>query len=81
MRRLLFVRPEFVQPGLAAENECDAEAADFTYEGSITHVAFRAADGTKLLALLGAAARQAAPTPGARVRLGFAARDAVALPP
>ncbi len=78
---LLFVRPEFVQPGLSADNECDAEAADFTYEGSITHVTFRAAGGTKLLAQIGAAARKAVPAPGARVRLGFAARDAVALPP
>ena len=77
----LFVRPEFVQPGLAAENACEAEAADFVYEGSITHVGFRAEGGTRLLALLGAAARQSAPAPGARVRLGFAARDAVALPP
>ena len=77
---VLFVRPEALQPGAAAENECEAEASDLTYEGSITHVAFRTADGTRLLAALGAATRQAAPAPGARLRLGFAARDAVVLP-
>jgi spermidine/putrescine transport system ATP-binding protein len=77
---MLFVRPEFLRPVLAAENECEAEAADFAYEGSITHVGFRTADGTRLRVLLGAAARQDVPARGARARLGFAARDAVVLP-
>jgi spermidine/putrescine transport system ATP-binding protein len=78
---VLFVRPEYVQPGLAAENQCEAAASDFIYEGSITHVGFRAEGGARLLASLGAAARQTVPAPGARVRLGFAARDTIALPP
>lgn len=78
---VLFVRPECLHPGLAADNECAAEAVDLAYEGNVTQLGFRAADGTRLLALLGAAARRAAPAPGERVRLGFAAADAVVLPP
>jgi spermidine/putrescine transport system ATP-binding protein len=78
---ILFVRPEALQPSGEAENECEAEAVDLAYEGNLTHVGFRAPDGTRLLALLSAAARQAVPAPGVRVRLGFAARDAVVLPP
>ena len=77
---LLFVRPECLQPGLQAENDCEAETADLSYEGGVTHVAFRTADGTRLQAALATAARPAMPAPGARVRLGFAARDAVVLP-
>ncbi len=77
---VLFVRPEFLHPG-GGENECAAEAVDLAYEGSVTHLALRAADGTRLTAQLAAAARSAAPAPGARLRLGFAARDAIVLQP
>ncbi len=76
---VLFVRPEALRPGAAADNMCEAQAAEQTYEGSITHVAFRTEDGTRLLAALGAA-RQAVPAPGTRLRLGFAAGDAIVLP-
>jgi len=79
-RAVLFVRPEVLRPDFAAENACEVEASDLTYEGSVTHVGFRAADGTRLLASLGAAMREAVPAPGVRLSLGFAARDAVVLP-
>jgi len=78
---LLFVRPEFLQPGLRAENCCEAETLVVAYEGNLTHAAFQGPDGVPLMALLGGAARQTPPAPGERVHLGFAARDAVVLPP
>jgi spermidine/putrescine transport system ATP-binding protein len=78
---VLFVRPEFLQLGQPGENVCEADTVDLAYEGNLTHVTLRAGAGTPLLALLGAAARQAPPAPGERVTVGFAARDAVVLPP
>jgi spermidine/putrescine transport system ATP-binding protein len=78
---ILFVRPECVQPGLRAENGCEAQTLNVAYEGNLTHASFRGPDGSALLALLNGAARQAPPAPGERVHLGFAARDAVVLPP
>ena len=78
---VLFVRPEFLQPGLLTENGCEAETLDLAYEGNLTNASFRAADGSALLALLSGAARHAPPAPGQRVHLGFASQDAVVLPP
>jgi spermidine/putrescine transport system ATP-binding protein len=77
---VLFVRPEFLQPGLDADNSCEATALDLAYEGNLTHINLDAG-GTRLLVVLSAASRQATPEPGSRVQLGFAAADAVVLPP
>jgi spermidine/putrescine transport system ATP-binding protein len=77
---ILFVRPESLHPGVAAENSCEAETVDLAYEGNLTHVSFRAGEGTQLIAMLGAAARQALPAPGERLTLGFSVADAVVLP-
>ena len=78
---VLFVRPEFLQPGLWAENGCEAETLDLAFEGNLTHASFRGPDGSALMASLSGTARQAPPMLGERVHLGFAARDAVVLPP
>ncbi len=73
----LFVRPEMLEPAGTGDNGCEAEVAGLAYEGSLTHVTFRAASGVALIATL---TRRAPPVPGDRMALRFAARDAVVLP-
>jgi spermidine/putrescine transport system ATP-binding protein len=75
----LFVRPEALGLDRAADNICAAIAEGHAFEGSATHLACRAEGGAALKVLLPAAERHV-PPPGAPVRLGFAASDALVLP-
>ena len=76
----LFIRPESVHFGLQ-ENHAEATASEIAYEGNLTHVGLRADDGTHLLVLLGGAENRTPPALDARAGLGFAAADAIVLPP
>ncbi len=77
----VFVRPESLQPRPGdLPNRIAAAASGVAYEGSVTHLSFRAEDGTRLVALLGARESADLPAPGQTWPLGFAADDAIVLP-
>jgi len=81
-RAVLFIRPEFLLPCAEGEpaNRIGVRVAGLAYEGSATHVSWVTPAGEKLLSLLGP--RDAAPpAPGGAAMLGFAAQDALLLPP
>ncbi len=77
-RAILFVRPEALRFG-AADNAIAAVTSEIAYEGNLTHVGLRAADGTHLTVLLGAG--ETAPAMDAPASFGFAAARAIVLPP
>ncbi len=77
---ILFIRPESLHFGVT-ENRCTAITTEIAYEGNLTHVGLRADDGSHLLVLLGGAENRTPPALDARVELGFAAADAIVLPP
>jgi hypothetical protein len=82
---ILFIRPEALRldatPATRDGNSCAAQAVDHAYEGNMTHLSCRGHDGTALMVLLGAGDRIVPPAPGTALTLGFAAEDAVVLPP
>ena len=77
----LFVRPEAMHFAPTLENRCDAVTTEIAYEGNLTHVGLRADDGTHLIVLLGAAETRNPPAMDSRATLGFAAAEAIVLPP
>ena len=74
----IFARPEAMRFA-ATENTCAGQVTEVAYEGNLTHIGLRAADGTHLTVLLGAGA--ALPEMGSAASVGFAPSDAVVLPP
>jgi spermidine/putrescine transport system ATP-binding protein len=77
----LFVRPESLLPGIeASANQVQATTAEIAYEGNLTHLAFRAADGIRLVAMLGPRDAATQPAPGETMTLRFAVGDAIVLP-
>jgi spermidine/putrescine transport system ATP-binding protein len=80
-KAILFVRPERLLPRLdGGLNRLSVRVTDTAYEGNLTHVICRSADGGQLLSCLGPRDSQA-PAPGADVELCFAPQDALVLPP
>ena len=74
----LFVRPEALRFG-APDNTIAATTREIAYEGNLTHVGLRAADGTHLTVLLNAG--ETAPAMDAPARFGFDSGRAIILPP
>ncbi len=80
-KAILFVRPERLLPRLdGGLNRLSARVTDTAYEGNLTHVICRGADGGQLLSCLGPRDPRA-PAPGTDVELCFAPQDALVLPP
>ena len=74
----LFVRPEALRFG-AADNTLTAVTSEIAYEGNLTHVGLRSADGPHFTVLLGAG--EATPAMDAPSSFGFEPARAVILPP
>jgi spermidine/putrescine transport system ATP-binding protein len=76
----LFVRPEVLKLAAAGvAPDLTAEVTGTAFEGSVTHVAMRAANGQALTMSLGRDVDAGALAPGATLGLAFAPSDALAL--
>jgi len=74
----LFIRPEAVRPGIG-DQMLEASIEEVAYEGIVTHLRARS-QNVAVTASLNAGDSGGLPQIGARLRLGFAASDAVLLP-
>jgi spermidine/putrescine transport system ATP-binding protein len=76
-----FLRPEALKlAGAGAAGDLTAEVTGTAFEGILTHVALRAADGQRLTMSLGRESGAGALAIGSQVELAYAPTDALALP-
>ncbi|EKF19342.1 ABC transporter ATP-binding protein [Nitratireductor pacificus] len=76
----LYVRPEALKPGNAAENALSATIERIDFEGAFALAHGATDDGKRLIASIASTDLAAAPAIGARARFGFDRANAVVLP-